>query len=64
VGADAKIISNVVRLDSDSFFGLLVATSTVTPGVTALHRLDDLHVYAGMEGGKLRFYFAVRHEGV
>jgi len=64
VGVDAKVVGNVVRLDSDSFFGLLVATNALPPGLTPLYRSKDLHVYAGVEKGRVRYYFAARHKGV
>jgi len=54
-----------VRLDSDAFFGLLAATGATPPGLTLLYRSreGDFRVYATMEGGRMRFYFAVKHEG-
>jgi len=61
VGVDAEIVGNVVRLDSDSFFGLLAATNAVPPGLTPLYRSNDLQVYAAVEGDRMRFYFAVKH---
>lgn len=64
VGVDARIVGNVVRLDSDSFFGLLAVTNATPPGLTPLYRSNDLQVYASAEGGRMRFYFAVKHEGV
>jgi len=64
VGVEARATDDVVRLDSDSFFGLLAATGAVPPGLTPLYRSDDLHVYANVEGDRMRFYFAVRHEGM
>jgi len=66
VGVDAKVVSNAVKLDSDSFFGLLVATGVVPPGLTLLYRSDedDFRVYACVEEGRMRFFFAVRQEGV
>jgi len=66
VGVDAKIVGNVVRLDSDAFFGLLAVTNAAPPGLAPLYRSEegDFRVYASMEGGRMRFYFAVKHEGV
>jgi len=66
IGVDARVAGNVVRLDSDTFFGLLAATEATPPGLTPLYRSeeDDFRVYASVEGGKVRFYFAVKHEGV
>jgi len=70
IGVDAKIIGSqdvgyAVRLDSDAFFGLLAATDAAPPGLKLLYRSDegDFRVYASMEGGRMRFYFAVKHEG-
>jgi len=62
IGVDANVLGNVVRLDSDSFFGLLAVTNAVPPGLTALYRSDDLHVYASVENGCVRYYIAVKHE--
>jgi len=71
IGVDARVVGSeevgyMVRLDSDSFFGLLAATNAAPPGLTPLYRSKegDFRVYAAMEGGRMRFYFAVRHEGV
>jgi len=66
ISIDAKIAGNTVRLDSDSFFGLLATTGTVPPGLTLLYRPeeDDFRVYASVEEGRMRFYFAVKHGGV
>jgi len=69
VGVDARVAGSEkdgykVRLDSDAFFGLLAATNAMPPGLTLLYRSDDFRVYASTEGGRMRFYFAVRHEGV
>jgi len=66
IGVDARVVENVVRLDSDSFFGLLAATNATPPGLTLLYSSeeDDFRVYTSMEGGRMRFYFAVKHEGV
>jgi len=70
VGVDAKIgfekAGYAVRLDSDSFFGLLAAANATPPGLTLLYRSEEgnFRVYASMEGGRMRFYFAVRHERV
>lgn len=38
VGVDA---SNTVKLDGDSFFGLLVAAGAVSPSLTLLYRTDE-----------------------
>jgi len=64
IGVDAMVAGNTVRLDSDSFFGLLVATNAVLPGLVPLYRSEDLCVYASVEEGHMRFYFAVKHGGV
>jgi len=64
VSVDTRAVGDVVRLDSDAFFGLLAATGAVPPGLTPLYRSDDFHVYASVEEGRMRFYFAVKHEGV
>ena len=72
IGVDARIVGSekdgyTVKLDSDSFFGLLAATNAAPPGLTPLYRSkeDDFRVYASVEeGGRTRFYFAVRHGGV
>jgi len=70
VGVDARVIGSdafgLVRLDSDAFFGLLAAANAVPPGLTLLYRSeeDDFRVYAAVEGGRMRFYFAVKHKGV
>jgi len=63
-GIYAKALGNVVRLNSDSFFGLLAATNAALPGLTPLYRSEDLHVYASVEEGGVRYYFAVKHNGV
>ena len=57
---------NAVRLDSDSFFGLLAATNAAPPGLTLLYssKEGDFRVYASVEEGRIRFYFAVKHKGV
>jgi len=60
----AEVRGNTVRLDSDAFFGLLAATNAAPPGLTPLYRSNDLQVYASVEEGMTRFYFAVKHEGV
>jgi len=66
VGVDAGVAGNVVRLDSDTFFGLLAATNAVPPGLKPLYHSeeDDFRVYASVEEGRMRLYFAVKHEGV
>ena len=66
VGVDAKIVSNAVKLDGDSFFGLLVAAGAVSPSLTLLYRSDedDFRVYACVEEGRMHFFFVVRQEGV
>jgi len=64
VGVDSKVVGNIVKLNSDSFFGLLAAANAAPSGLTLLYRSNDLHVYAAVEGGRMRFYFAARHEGV
>jgi len=70
IGVDAKIGSEkdgyAVRLDSDAFFGLLAATGATPPGLTPLYRSEegDFRVYAAVEDGRMRFYFAVKHEGM
>jgi len=64
LGVEAKAVGDTVRLDSDAFFGLLAATGAAPPGLTPLYRSNDLQVYAKVEGGRMRFYFAVRHEGI
>jgi len=61
IDIDAKVRGNTVRLDSDAFFGLLAATNAAPPGLTPLYRSKDLQVYTAVEGGRTRFYFAVRH---
>jgi len=68
VGVDARIVGSekagyAVRLDSDAFFGLLATTNATPPGLTLLHssKEDDFRVYAAVEGGRVRFYFAVKH---
>jgi len=65
-GVYAKVAGYTVKLDRDSFFGLLAATGAVPPGLTLLYRSeeDDFRLYASAGGGKMRFYFAVKHEGV
>jgi len=66
IGVDAKIgfekAGYTVRLDSDSFFGLLAATGATPPGLTPLYSSEegDFRVYASAEEGRMRFYFAVR----
>jgi len=64
VGVDVKVAGNVVRLDSDSFFGLLAAANAVPPSLTPLYCSDDLHVYASIEEGRVKYYFVVKHKGV
>jgi len=66
IGVYAEVRGNTVRLDSDSFFGLLAATNVVPPGLMPIYssKEGDFRVYASMEGGRMRFYFAVKHEGV
>jgi len=65
VGVYAEMRGNTVRLDSDAFFGLLAVTNAAPPGLTPLYRSkeDDFRVYASAEEGRMRFYFAVKHEG-
>jgi len=65
IGVYAEVRGNAVRLDSDSFFGLLAATNVAPPGLMLLYssKEGDFRVYASAEGGKMRFYFAVKHEG-
>jgi len=65
IGVYAEVRENMVRLDSDAFFGLLAATNVVPPGLKLLYRSeeDDFRVYASVEEGRMRFYFAVKHEG-
>ena len=62
-GVYAKVAGYTVKLDRDSFFGLLAATNAVPPGLTLLYRSkeDDFRLYASVEGGQMRFYFAVEH---
>jgi len=62
----AEVRGKAVRLDSDSFFGLLAATNVAPPGLMLLYCSDEdnFRVYASAEGGKIRFYFAVKHKGV
>jgi len=66
VGVYAEVRGNTVTLDSAPFFGLLAATNAKPPGLTPLYRSkeDDFRVYASMEGGRIRFYFTVKHGGV
>ena len=66
IGVYAEVAGNTVRLYRDSFFGLLAAADATPPGLTLLYRSeeDDFRVYASAEGGQMRFYFAVKHEGV
>jgi len=64
VGIYAEIAGDTVRLNRDSFFGLLATTNAAPPGLKPLYRSEDLRVYAGAEGGRMRFYFAVKHKGV
>jgi len=66
VGVYAEVRGNTVKLDSDSFFGLLATTNATPPGLTLLYGSDedDFRVYASVEEGRMRFYFAVKHEGV
>jgi len=68
IGVDARVASSEkdgykVRLDSDAFFGLLAHTGAVPPGFALLYRSDegDFRIYASVEEGRMRFYFAVRH---
>jgi len=65
IGVYAEMVGNTVKLDSDSFFGLLAVTGATPPGLTLLYssKEDDLCVYASMEGGRMCFYLAVKHEG-
>ena len=63
-GVYAKIVGDVVKLNRDSLFGLLATINVTPPGLTLLYNSDDFRIYASMEGGRMRFYFAVRHEGV
>jgi len=69
-GVDARavgpeVVGYTARLDGDSFFGLLAAADATPPGLTLLYRSDkdDFRVYVSTEGGRARFYFAVKHEG-
>jgi len=71
IGVDARIAGSekagyTVRLDGDAFFGLLAATDAAPPGLKPLYSSEeeDFRVYASMEGGKMRLYFAVRQGGV
>jgi len=71
IGVDARIAGfeeagYAVRLDSDSFFGLLAVRNAAPPGLKPLYRSEegDFRVYASVEKGWMRFYFAVKHEGV
>jgi len=59
-----KVVNNVVRLDSGPSFRVLAATNAAPPGLTPLYCSDDLHVYAGVEEGRVRYYFAVMHNSV
>jgi len=63
---NAKVVGDEIRLDGDSFFSLLVATGAVLPDLMLLYRSDedDFRVYAGVEGGNMRFFFAVKHKDV
>jgi len=66
IGVYAEARGNAVRLDSDSFFGPLAAANAAPPGLALLYRSeeDDFRIYASVEDGRMRFYFAVKHEGV
>jgi len=71
IGVDARIAGSVkagytVKLDSDAFFGLLAATNVEPPGLALLYssKEEDFRVYASIEEGRMRLYFAVKHEGV
>jgi len=66
IGVYAEVAGNTVRLDKDSFFGLLAATDATPPGLTPLYHSEegDLRVNVSMEGGRMRFYFAMKYEGV
>jgi len=71
VDVDARVVGSeaagyMVRLDSDYFFGLMAYTGAVPPGLKPLYRSEEgyFRVYASVEGGRMRFYFAVKHEGV
>jgi len=65
VGVDARVVDNVVRLDSDAFFGLPAAANAAPPGLKPLYRSkkDNFRVYAAREDKRMRLYFAVKHEG-
>jgi len=54
VGVDAKIVSNTVKPDGDSFFSLLVAAGAVSPSLTLPYRTDEdnFRVYACVGGGE------------
>jgi len=45
---------------------MLAATGATPPGLTLLYssKEDDFRVYASMDGGRMRFHFAVKHEGM
>ena len=64
VEVDADVVGNMVRLDSDAFFGLLAAVNATPPGLTPIYRSEDLHMYASVEGRRVRYYIVVKHEGV
>jgi len=64
VHVNTRVVGNVIRLDSDSFFGLLAATGAVPPGLTPLYRYENFHVYVRVKDGRIRYYFAVKHGGV
>jgi len=71
IGVDARIAGSeeagyTVRLDRDSFFGLLAATNAAPPGLALLYSSEegDFRVYAAVESSTMRFYFTVKHGGV
>jgi len=52
VGVHVEVAGNVVRLDRDSFFGLLAITNAAPPSLTPLYRSeeDSFRVYASARG--------------
>jgi len=60
----ADLSERFVKLDTESFIGLLIYIDATPPGFVHLYASPNLHVFAEADGPKLYFYFAVVHNGV
>ncbi|MEL9990882.1 MAG: hypothetical protein QXP98_10250 [Thermoproteus sp.] len=63
-GIYAETVGREVRLDEESYWGLLMAVGTQPEGYRRLYADADLRVYKRAEGGAAYYRFVFKHEGL